>query len=122
MPVPKANGTVIGPPKRSQDPRKSADFQHLAEGRNIGKKNPRGIASAMAAIHQQSPPLGWLLLVRFRALGREKRTLGELCSRKTASDPCVDGPPLASGVVSIALLVGAAMCPTCWCGSKRRWS
>jgi hypothetical protein len=35
--------------------------------------------------------------------------------------PCVDGPPLASGFVSFALLVGAAMCPTCLCGTYSRW-
>ena len=36
-------------------------------------------------------------------------------------DPCVDGPPLASTSIRLALLVGAAMCPTCWCGAWCRW-
>jgi hypothetical protein len=41
-------------------------------------------------------------------------------SVRTAA-PCVDGPPLASGILSVELLVGAAMCPTCWCGTYSRW-
>ncbi|MEO9130829.1 MAG: hypothetical protein ABI240_06435, partial [Sphingomonas sp.] len=36
---------------------------------------------------------------------------------KGGSRPCVDGSPLASLNIRLAVLVGAAMCPTCCCGA-----
>jgi hypothetical protein len=35
--------------------------------------------------------------------------------------PCVDGSPSARVFRTFAQLVGATMCPTCWCGAWCRW-
>src|SRR5574338_648868 len=39
-------------------------------------------------------------------------------SRSAQTPPCVDGSPLARGFFGDASLVGAAVCSTCWCGTR----
>ena len=77
--------------------------------------------NVMGCVHHQrnvrNPPhiAGTPLIARAHRLKADRQLPGTM--RTTGMRPCVDGPPLASLNICLALLVGAAMCPTCWCGT-----